>query len=106
MFKSSVQIDEGLEAMSTDAGATDTPEQSTKVPVVQVMDPRAAPPHRSRLPKVLPEAVEMMNLHQKLASGMRRPPRTGSLCAKPSHPAGPVWSQRQTTSGTGQAGPK
>ena len=38
MFKSSSKIDEGLEAIVEDGGATDTPETVDEVPVDQVMD--------------------------------------------------------------------
>jgi len=52
MFKSSSKIDEGLEAIVEDGGATDTPETVDEVPVDQVMDaPQAAP-------QALPEAVD------------------------------------------------
>ena len=52
MFKSSSKIDEGLEAIVEDGGATDTPETVDEVPVDQVMDaPQAAA-------QVLPEAVD------------------------------------------------
>ncbi|WP_138922927.1 signal recognition particle-docking protein FtsY [Sulfitobacter sp. BSw21498] len=51
MFKSSSKIDEGLEAIVEDGGATDTPETIDEVPVDQVMDaPEAAA-------EALPEAV-------------------------------------------------
>ncbi|WP_340238390.1 signal recognition particle-docking protein FtsY [Sulfitobacter pontiacus] len=52
MFKSSSKIDEGLEAIVEDGGATDTPETVDEVPVDQVMDaPQAAA-------QALPEAVD------------------------------------------------
>ena len=52
MFKSSSKIDEGLEAIVEDGGATDTPETVDEVPVDQVMDaPQAAT-------QALPEAVD------------------------------------------------
>ncbi|MEH6505070.1 MAG: signal recognition particle-docking protein FtsY [Sulfitobacter litoralis] len=52
MFKSSSKIDEGLEAIVEDGGATDTPETIDEVPVDQVMDaPEAAA-------EALPEAVD------------------------------------------------
>ncbi|OAN84185.1 signal recognition particle-docking protein FtsY [Sulfitobacter pontiacus] len=52
MFKSSSKIDEGLEAIVEDGGATDTPETVDEVPVDQVMEaPQAAA-------QALPEAVD------------------------------------------------
>ena len=52
MFKSSSKIDEGLEAIVEDGGATDTPETVDELPVDQVMDaPQAAA-------QALPEAVD------------------------------------------------
>ncbi|WP_340247821.1 signal recognition particle-docking protein FtsY [Sulfitobacter pontiacus] len=52
MFKSSSKIDEGLEAIVEDGGATDTPETVDEVPVDQEMDaPQAAA-------QALPEAVD------------------------------------------------
>ena len=52
MFKSSSKIDEGLEAIVEDGGATDTPETVDEVPVDQVMDaPQAAA-------QALPEAMD------------------------------------------------
>ena len=52
MFKSSSKIDEGLEAIVEDGGATDTPETVDEVPVDQVMEaPQAAA-------QALPEAMD------------------------------------------------
>ena len=80
MFKSSSKIDEGLEAIVEDGGATDTPETIDEVPVDQVMDaPEAAA-------EALPEAVD---------------DEPAPLPARDDDPSGPRSGASAATAGTG-----